>query len=116
MKEWTRTDDNQWVYQITDNIFKLMEVRENISDDRFLVVDTIIDITDYDEDDLQSELCPYYDSLEEVKEKYPNPNDQKQIAAECIFEQMWDGLNICYFDSENEAYAYVENFIKDYKE
>lgn len=113
MKEWIRTDDNQWVYQISTNVFKLMEIRD--FENRIMLVDTIIDLTDYTEEDLQSELSAYYDSLDQLKELYPDPNDQRQIAAECIFEQMWSELNVSYFDSEEDAYSYVEDYIKEYK-
>lgn len=116
MKEWIRTDDNQWVYQISDNVFKLMEIRESIVDNKFLLVSTFVDISDYSEEELQVELSGYYDSLDELKEKYPDINDQKQIAAECIFEQMWNNLNSSYFESEEEAYKYVYEYIKEYKE
>lgn len=90
-----------------------MEIRD--FEDRIMLVDTIIDLTDYTEEDLQSELSAYYDSLDQLKELYPDPNDQRQIAAECIFEQMWSELNVSYFDSEEDAYSYVEDYIKEYK-
>lgn len=115
MKEWIKSDDNQWIYQISDNVFKLIELRESVVKDMWVIGTAVIDISDYTEEELQDELSGYYDSLDDVKSLYPDCNDQRQIAAECIFENMFLDLDVWHFSSYEEADNFLKDFIENYK-
>ena len=130
---WERTDSTQWVKYL------------NISDEKrhyFKVVDTLV-TEDYcifgattiliDSDDLHNGeyneyIYPYYDSLADVIDLYPN--SYMQIIAECIAEtdmftsnsanfkviKRFDFGNDCE-DIDKEVYSKckeIETFIKEY--
>lgn len=79
--KWVLTDPttNQYGRRIDENIF---EFKEGDYEDG--VVQAVIDISEYTEEEIENCVSSYYSNLNEVKELYEY--DWKWIVAECIFE------------------------------
>lgn len=115
MKKWINTDTYQWCYQISNNIFKFIELGESVVEGMYIVGTALIDVSDYSEEELWDELSTYYNSLDDVKSLYPDTNDQRQIAAECIFKNMFYDLDVWHFHSYEEANEFMKQFRENYK-
>lgn len=71
-------ETEQWVRKISDTKFEVYERHSNAMSE--------IDLNEYSEKDLESEISGYYNSLKELRELYGK--DSNMIIAECISEQL----------------------------
>ncbi len=79
-------DCSQYCLKESDYIYRLIEIREYPDENTpYVVCYGIIDLSDYELDELESFCEGYYDSLTEVFDTYGT--DAMQIIAECVFEQ-----------------------------
>ena len=111
MNGYFKTDDLQWCKKVSDHEFDLVEVRNQLNPGEFDVVAGSVDISDYSEDEQESYVEGYYQSLDDVKAQYPN--DYAQIIAECIFEQTQEVELTCFgpYASEDAAEKEAERYI-----
>ena len=128
MNEWFETDYLQWCKKIDNMIFKFCQViwldtcgdderASNAKDDsdNYCVVAAVINLWDYDEQDVLSILSSFgYSSFQEVNDIYGN--GATQIMAECVFEQ--DCLCDPYVVSKEvlskeDAEEFAENWMKE---
>lgn len=71
-------ETEQWVRKISDTFFQVYERHCNTMSE--------VDLTEYSEKELESEITGYYGSLKELQEIYGN--DSNMVIAECISEQL----------------------------
>lgn len=116
MNDWIRTDDNQVLRKISDNVFEVIEVvmiapldEEEV--DCYSISQQIVNIDDYSEEKIIDYISSFgYDSIEEVKENYGE--EANQVIAECIAETDTQEIDKT-FKTEDKALEYIEqNIIK----
>lgn len=76
-QKFKKLDENRYLYR--EDRISNPETKETY------VYESVMDFSDYDEDDLEKGVEAYYKNLDEVKSIYGD--DWKQIVLECIFEQ-----------------------------
>ena len=71
-------ETEQWVRKISDTKFEVYERHSNLMH--------YIDLEEYSEKELESEISGYYGSLKELREMYGK--DSNMVIAECISENL----------------------------
>ncbi|MGG0667698.1 hypothetical protein ABE073_04130 [Lederbergia citrisecunda] len=102
--EWIQTDALQFVKEVNENTFEVLETYQIWGGDIALAHLTI-DLNDYD---LEDEVSNYYSSLDEVKEQYGN--SWKQIVAEIIAEN--NAENGIIFAEEDDLKEHIKSKYK----
>lgn len=112
MKEnWILTDDDclQYIKKNSETVFELIEIRERGEKDGLLVVNDIVNINDYSEEEKEDILYLFGYENVDINDEYGEEGNQ--ILAECIFESQF---NHCLFTgSENECIKFIENYINN---
>lgn len=86
-KGFIQTDERQFVKPISDTEFYIFDEEENGD-----IFDDTVDISDYDEKQIESYVSEYYDNLSELKKLSENSGATwQQIVAEIIAEQSEHG-------------------------
>lgn len=104
--EWlcTDPDTSQYCRQINDFCFSYAEIRQG-QKDQYIICHAVIDLRDYELDELWDYCSCYYDSYEEMIAQY-GFREALQIMAECVFESSgFDDMEfnmLCY--SRTDAY------------
>ena len=109
LENWFQTDELQWVKKIDENNFTVLEVTmfELTLHKNYTLQVVDVDISALTDDELNEEIDGYYNSLEQVKESYPD--DWKQIVAEIIAENTEVNLeNDKSFDTEELLLKYLK--------
>lgn len=116
MKKWVQTDDLQAVRKLCDKKYEEVEVimiagQDAINDtNRYRVSHQIIDLDDYTEDEIISNIRFYgYSSINQIKMVY-GESSYRQIIAECIAENNPEEIDKA-FKTEDEALDYIEKEI-----
>lgn len=93
-KEWTATDESQFMSKEHENKFWFVEFL-SLNDEVFVINFGCIEYTDFSEDNILKYIEPFgYESISSLQKEYNA--DWKQIACECIFESI---DNTRYFSS-----------------
>lgn len=85
---WAQTDADSYQYgrKLKDRIFEFREESMNPHRDDFGEVhEFTVNLDCYTQDEINSNISAYYDSIEDLIETYGGESDF--IIAECIFEQ-----------------------------
>ena len=101
---WICTDSSCFQYQksLSDSIFDMIQAFE-MPDGSFVVVKSIIDLSDYTGAEICDYVEAYYDSLNALKSEYGD--DSNRIIAECVFESL-QPIDYAYqFAAKNEEKA-----------
>lgn len=85
-QKFKKLDENRYLYR--EDRISNPETKETY------VYESLMDFSDYDEDDLEKGVKAYYKNLDEVKSIYGD--DWKQIVLECIFEQELSDIEYGY--------------------
>ena len=85
---WIKTDDLQWVKQVDDEVFEIVNVFDHL-DNKWLnhslqICDSTIDLGDYSDEELNRYVNDNYDSITRFKQIYGEASNQ--IIAELISE------------------------------
>jgi len=85
MNGWTCTDASDYQYQkkLSATVFAMIQVIE-ISNNTWTIVADTIDIEEYSEEEIESYVVGYYESLDELIKEYKKCSNG--VIAECIFE------------------------------
>lgn len=83
---WIKTDDLQWVKQVDDEVFEIVNVFDHL-DNKWLnhslqICDSTIDLCDYSDEELNRYINDNYDSITRFKEVYGEASNQ--IIAKLI--------------------------------
>ena len=94
-------------------MYRFIEIRECQDDNTpYVVCYGIIDLSDYELDELESFCAGYYDSLTEIFDTYGT--EAMQIIAECVFEQtLVSELN---FGALQHSFAKAQEFVQNWLE
>lgn len=115
MAEWILTDDDcsQYVKQLDDTVFKLIQISSIGYDDEKAVYKETIDLEDFDEDDIRQILYGFsYDGIEDVQNQYGDASNQ--IIAECLFEDRIYWLPHCFQGTYQECEDYIKQYIQNH--
>lgn len=94
--KWTATDSTQFMFKRNENTFEYVEAL-SLNDEVHVINHAIIEITDYDTENILKYIKPYgYETIDKVKKEYGA--DYKQIICECIFESMDENRYISSLD------------------
>ena len=107
--ECTDSDCSQYAAKLFDTRWSYIELRKY--GDQIVVCHAEVDLADYSPDDIWSYCSGYYDSFEDMIEKY-GFHEALQIMAECIFEQL-DLAEMALstpHETEEEAVSYIQNW------
>jgi hypothetical protein len=88
MKPWIKTDELQWVREVSENSFVVLDVTLI---KKYILKEVEINFLEISDERMNEVLQGYYHSLDQVKEEYKN--SWKQIVAEIIAEETqidWD--------------------------
>lgn len=121
--EWYKTDDLQWCKPLGERRYEFIQVLwidtcPNDPENDHVVCSGLIDLNDYSDDEIESAVSSYYESYDDMLEKYnttrENAHELDSIVAECIFEEE------CYTDchshgsfGKDKAVEYVEKWIEE---
>lgn len=89
----TDPDCAQYVARFSDTEYSCIEYRcreDQFGKDKYAVCHAVVDLRDYDLDEIETICAAYYDSLETMVADY-GFRGALQIMAECIFEQLLFG-------------------------
>jgi hypothetical protein len=81
----TDPDNEQYGRHIKGRTYEFKETMRFPSFEAGEIINMIIDLNDYTEEETLNHISPYYDNIDEVKEIYGD--DWEWVVAECIFEQ-----------------------------
>ena len=123
--EWYTTDDLQWCrkYDKFDRAYQFVQVvwldtvsgDEGYPDKEYTVVTGIVDLDDYSEEDIKTEISCYYDSIQQMCDSYNTPfecwKELDQVIAECIFES-WENFSSHGMFTEEEAIKFAEKYME----
>lgn len=104
---WTLTDasTNQYFKKIGEHRFLYKEDRMCAVTGETFAYESEMDLSDYDDDEIENKISAYYKSLNEVKEIYGS--NWEQIVLECIFEQELSEREEGFFsESQGTSFAY----------
>lgn len=79
--EWVNTDETQWIKRLDSNLFEVVDV---VTYNGYYVKHVKVDFDSLTDEEIQSGICGFYHSLDNVKEIYGDC--WMQIVAECIAE------------------------------
>lgn len=82
MKIWKQTDETQWVRQIDEDNFEILDGL--VFQDKFYLNFVEVNINDYSLGEIEQEISSYYHSFKSMRVLYGK--DWKQIVAEIIAE------------------------------
>lgn len=110
--EWIKSDDNQYVKQISEkDTFHVLQVDE-WSEPMFkgyACYSVIIDLENYEEEYVQTALESFgYESSDEVERLYGSKR-YKQIIAECLAELEMQSLGIEACKNKRDVNAWLKN-------
>lgn len=107
----TDSDCAQHQGKLSDMEYSMIEYREYPGS--YVVCQGFIDLTDFDFDEMEAMVAPYYGSLDTIAHEYGFWG-AFPIIAECVFEQM--GFSEMEFNrevkTEQEARDYIKQWIK----
>ena len=83
-------------------MFDMVQVQE-MPDGSFVVVKSIIDLSDYTEAEISGYVEAFYDSLNALKNEYGEASDG--VIAECVFESLQPADYAHQFTAQNEEKA-----------
>lgn len=114
-ESWIKTDDLQYVKRTGENTFDLVEARY-LMDDIYWICYGSQNVSDYFKHGKITKegfalLSSYYQDLDFFQESYPKVEDQKQVLAECLFE---DTVPSELEDYYPEKKRYVEERLVQY--
>ena len=95
-------------------VYSFVEIRPLDSDkDSFVVCHSVVDLRDYNLDELWEYCSGYYTSYEQMVESY-GFRGALQIMAECVFEQLsYSGMEFnAAQDSKSSAVAFLLDWIQ----
>lgn len=106
---WTKTSELEFVKQINDDKFLVIEIRN--SDNTYILQEVSVNLSSYSEDELNDYLEDYFPSLNQIKGQHKN--DWKQILAGIIaFVQTYieeiESKNDVRFNNEMELQFYLK--------
>lgn len=107
---WLNTDDNQLMQRVSNDLFIAINAY-SLENKVYLGIQKI-DLSEYDEDSIESYIRGYYNSLNEVKEIYGDKDEDawKLVVAEIISEVDFD-FDPCFaevFDNEEDMNDYLK--------
>jgi len=102
-------DSCQYGKKISDTEYSYIQCEEYPNS--VVVRESTIELGDYAQDDMESSVSRYYDSIEEMKVQYPDCYNQ--IIAECIFEQeqVLESGGAWEFDTVEGAESFIREWI-----
>ena len=112
---WIKTDDLQYIKRTGENTFDLVEARYLMDDIYWICYDSKNVSEYFKHGKITKEgfalLSSYYQDFDFFQESYPKVEDQKQILAECLFEDTIPSELEDYFP---EKKRYVEERLVQY--
>lgn len=84
VNSWVHMDDIQWVKQISDSVFHVLD-GTRYPDGQYTLTDLVIDVSSYSQEELENHVSGYYDSFESLKSEVGD--EWRQIIAEIVAEQ-----------------------------
>lgn len=88
-KEWIMTDDGdtpQWVKQLDSTTFTVVEVEAIL--DEIYIKKNKINVAEFTIEEIENFISSYYGSLSEFKFLIKDMQEQNQLIAECVAEQI----------------------------
>lgn len=122
--KWSEVDELQWCGQRDDasRTYDFVQVvwldlargDEGYPDKHFTVVTGTVCLDDYTYEDIETEICSYYDSVQQMCESYGVPSERWQelddIVAECIFES-WENFTSHGLYTKADAVKFAEEWM-----
>lgn len=118
--KWYETDEMQWCRkrEDTDRAYDFVQVvwldivegDEGYPNKEYTVVTGSVYLNDYTDEDIEMEICGYYDSIEQMCESYDIPfecwKELDSIIAECIFES-WENFDSHRMYTKEDAISFA---------
>lgn len=119
-----QTDDYQYRRSLGDRRYLLVEAVKRfegmqLDEEVFDVYSGVVDIGDYRKEEIRDIVFGYYDSYEEFLDIYKDVANEEldELIAEMVFEsEILDHEHLGHFVSEEEAIAFMEQWMKDHDE
>jgi len=110
--QYVKTDDLQYQKALSQTEFSMKGAAE-LPGGVFIIYNATFDVSDY-EDDKESIITCYYDSMSDFEEAYPD-HILNAIFAECIFEQMLseESVKTVVVNTEEEAERLLQKLISE---
>ncbi|MFF2532428.1 hypothetical protein ACFVS2_26535 [Brevibacillus sp. NPDC058079] len=103
MKPWIKTDSIQWVREITEDKYCVLDGVK--FKDHYYLKEVDVDLSFFSEREIEDEIKGFYDSFESIKDIYGEA--WKQIVAEIIAENRALEDDDLTFDSLQQLNDYV---------